>query len=735
MNIFKIGLYAFILLLLGDNISIAANTNISDSLQKVLINQGKDTNRVNTLLKLSDYFYDKERNYKSAEHYLESAFLLASEIGYYKGIVIYWDTKGLRHRNHSDYENALYSHLEALNIAVQYEINIMFPVIYNNLGVVYRRLDDYEKGLYYHLKALEWSEKLNSVKSQSMAINSIGNIYALMGNYDKALEYFAKSMKISLDTKNILSIAINYNNIGEVYEFQGKFSKALIYYHNSLEYNKKANSTKGQAICYNCIGNVYKKNNELNKALDYYLNALEIDKGSNDKKYASMSYINVGETYLMMKNYKLAFENLSKGLELAAEIGAIAQIQAANERLSDYYSAINKPDEALKFYKKAAVLKDSVLNEKNAQNIAKLQIVYDYQNQTNQIESLQKEKLQSEKDLKRQRITIFLLMFIAFLTVSFAVVLYRSYIAKKRINTYLKNQSVEIVKQNKILESQNKQIELQKLEIEKKNDILEEANKLIDLKNQKITASLGYARRIQNALLPTKDMISKYFPNHFVLYRPKDIVSGDFYWVDEIYSKIYFAVADCTGHGVPGAFMSFVGINLLNQAINQEKISKPSGILEYLHKGIQNTLRKSENKAVKDGMDIALCSFNPQNMILEYAGALMPLYIIRNNQVFEYKATYTQIGEVDKDYYEPINNQSIKVQSGDSVYLFSDGYMDQFGGEHGKKFLKSRFMNVLKEISTLPMQVQKIRLDNILENWQGSLEQVDDILIMGIKIS
>jgi serine phosphatase RsbU (regulator of sigma subunit) len=257
---------------------------------------------------------------------------------------------------------------------------------------------------------------------------------------------------------------------------------------------------------------------------------------------------------------------------------------------------------------------------------------------------------------------------------------------------------------------------------------------LLVQKNKDILDSITYAKRIQQAILPTDRFMNEVLPDSFVLYKPKDIVSGDFYWVSQWGDKTMFAAVDCTGHGVPGAFMSIVGQNILNQAVNEHGLSKPNLILNALNKGVSRTLGNDEEKQIKDGMDIALCSLDKKNMILEFAGAFNPLWILRNNEIIEVKGNKFPIGSFLDNTIQNFVNKEIPLQKGDLIYVFTDGYADQFGGPKGKKFKYKNIKKLLLENCKESLSRQREILDSALEEWKGELEQIDDILIMGVKI-
>lgn len=280
--------------------------------------------------------------------------------------------------------------------------------------------------------------------------------------------------------------------------------------------------------------------------------------------------------------------------------------------------------------------------------------------------------------------------------------------------------------EQKVIE-RTEEVVRQKEEIEGKNSELE-------ILYKQVTDSIHYAKRIQEAILPPNSFISQVLPNSFVLYKPKDIVSGDFYWVEKKNKLIYFAAVDCTGHGVPGAFMSLVGHNILKDIINNSDILKPSEIMDTLREGVINTLHVDKTgKETKDGMDMTLCCLNTDTLELQYAAAFNPLYIVRDNQLIEHKANKFPIGAFIGEK-KSFTNHSIQLKKNDQVYIFSDGYADQFGGPRGKKFMVGNFRKLLNEIAVLNTEEQKNILENTLTEWRGDQEQVDDVLVIGVKI-
>jgi serine phosphatase RsbU (regulator of sigma subunit) len=269
--------------------------------------------------------------------------------------------------------------------------------------------------------------------------------------------------------------------------------------------------------------------------------------------------------------------------------------------------------------------------------------------------------------------------------------------------------------------------------IENQKEDLEIQKSLVDEKNKDITDSIRYARSIQKAILPEKEYGRKLLPEHFILFKPKDIVSGDFYWITENKGKVFFAVCDCTGHGVPGAFMSMIGSSLLNEVVNEKGINTPGAIFDEVRSGFINALKQTtDDVQQKDGMDAILCSLD-QNRKLEFAAAYNPLFLIRDGELRDYKADAQPVG-FHQGVETPFTNQELTLVKNDVIYLLSDGFQDQFGGPKGKKFKVRKLKNLLLNIYSLPMADQFQKLTEVFDEWKGDLDQVDDVCIMGMRI-
>jgi len=270
---------------------------------------------------------------------------------------------------------------------------------------------------------------------------------------------------------------------------------------------------------------------------------------------------------------------------------------------------------------------------------------------------------------------------------------------------------------------------------EKENAELQKAYKEIEEKNKEILDSIKYAYRIQNAILPPDYLVKRLLPNSFILYKPKDVVSGDFYFVSEFHDKIVFSAVDCTGHGVPGALMTVIGYTWLVQGVREDKVKTPGELLSFLDEGVNETLRQTGNESgVKDGMDLAVCTIDYKTNTMMYAGAYNPCYYVHKGEFFEIKADKLPIGVNEDGVVDIYTDHTVKLDKGDTVYVLSDGYADQFGGPKGKKFKYKKLKEKILSIQHLSMQEQMEELDRTITDWQGEEEQVDDILAIGIRI-
>ncbi|MDP2387871.1 MAG: tetratricopeptide repeat protein [Bacteroidota bacterium] len=601
----------------------------------------------------------------------------------------------------------------------------------HNLGTLFYLKAEYPVALGYYLKALDIREELKDSVNMAKSFNNIGILYYEEGNLKEALEFHNKSIIIKEKLNDQLGLASSYGNIGNVYFKLAKQGSSDSIFTKSLNCHVKAQYIQeqiakadsanihnliGLSATYNNMGNImFEKSmlthnkDFLSRAVDYHFQALEIQLKIDDTRGISHSYINIagikdrlGKTEEAIRDYELALKYATSADMREAEKSCYEGLSNTYERAGDYKNG-------LKYFKLFNDIKDSILDIAKSEQLTEMQTKYEADKQAKAIELLNKNKSLAENEAKRQKLLINTIIIVLILVVTLIVILYNRYRFKSKSEKKLQDQ-----------------------------------NDIIGLKNKEITDSIKYAKRIQEAILPPAAYIQTLLPHHFIYYRPKDIVSGDFYWLDAIGDKIYVAAVDCTGHGVPGAFISIVGFNLLKHAIHEHGKTKPSEILDQVNNDLSASLRQSFTESnVKDGMDLSLCCIDLKNMCIEYAGANNAIYIISQDldeitdpkKLFkEIKADKQPIGTFESQYLKPFTNNVIPIKKGDTIYMFTDGYADQFGGPLGKKFKYKQFEELLLEIHKTPTDAQKDLLARTHENWRGVNEQVDDILVVGIRI-
>jgi len=584
---------------------------------------------------------------------------------------------------------------------------------YNILGNIYFYQENLPEALSANFQALKIREKLKDKKSIANSYNNIGNVYYKMDSLDKALNFHFKALKIRRVLKDTINLSFSFNNLGNAYTKKKEFDLALKYHNASLKIKEIINDSLEISNSILNIGSVYLEQGEYSKALIEFNRALTIKEKIQDNIGLSLVLCNYSITYSKLKDYNKSVEYDLKALTLSKDLNDIESILDIHSRLSETYQSIGNFESSFIHYKKYIKLKDSVFNEENIKKAVQVQLLYDFEKQTEAslLEQNKKDTIAKMESDRQKSILIFIS--IAFIIVMIlSIFLFKNYQDKKRINKII----VE-----------------QKIETERQKNLVEE-------KNRDVTDSILYAKRIQEAILPSHDIIKAKFPDSFVFYQPKDIVAGDFYWISDALTKYkesfsMVALADCTGHGVPGALMSVIGNNYLRLCEHEPTVNRPSEALDFINKGVSRTLRQEyQNSSIKDGMDMVFVAIDYHSKMLHFAGAKNSIYIIRNKVLAEYKGDRHPIGAYIGEEMKKFTNHTIPFEKGDCLYLFTDGIIDQFGGPEYKKFNSTRFKRILVENSELTMKEQNEKLINQFQEWKGERDQIDDICVIGIRI-
>lgn len=791
-----------------------------DSLLTLLKNPTHDTSKVNHFNQLSNE-YKKKGDDDNGLKYGNKALALASSLhienrqGWFTGMACAYNNIGVIYNSQGNYSAAVKNHFLALKLLENINDKRGIANSYTNIGNVYNQQDNYPEALQNYNIALKIFEEIDDKKGIAMSCNNIGRIYYFQGNYPNALKKYFTALKIMVDIKDKKGISASYGYIGSIYNSQGNFAEALKNYEASLEIKKSIGDKRGIAGTYNNIGIIYTKQGDYSKALKNHFASLKVKEELRDRQGISASYNNIGAIYKEQGNYEEALKNffaslkikedikdkqgiatsymnlgvlytninkfksaqdyLAKALKLNHEIGNKEKIRDSYMSFAKLDSLQNNWKDAYLHHKLYIVFKDSIDNEETKRKTIQSTMTYEFEKKEATTKSIQDKKdIITASNKKKQELILILVSCLLILVFSFTGIIFRS---------------LHTTRKQKV--------------------IIEEKNKQVEEKNKDIIDSINYAKRIQEALLKEEEHISEHLPEHFILFKPKDIVSGDFHWSFEKTEAIsakspnindgkiprigvnivgsdtsqefiqtkeenefknavywYVAAADCTGHGVPGAFMSMLGIAFLNEITANNQLLSPAEILDQLRNKIVKELGQSGKEGhSKDGMDISLMRLNLETKELQWAGANNPLWIVRKNPTsfpiekkqFTSKSlqdpilSKTLTLEEDRKEFlmefkpnkqpigfhlamQPFTNHIIQLEKDDTFYLFTDGYADQFGGQKEKKFMHNKLKDLLTSFQEVPFSEYKENLNITFENWKGKLEQVDDVTIIGIRI-
>ncbi|MCW9041063.1 MAG: tetratricopeptide repeat protein [Flavobacteriales bacterium] len=652
---------------------------------------------------------------------------------YKKNIASYYNNLGYYYFGVDDYQNAVFSFEEAITISKEIDDLTVIPTALNNIGFIFKQQGDILRALEYYHQSLKLNKALKEKEEIALALNNIGGVYFKLEEYDKALNYYREALLIEKESGTQKGIARLYSNIGSVYTNQEKKKEAIDYFNQSLKIYKELQLKKGIATSLSKIAvlemslvtdNTLNKNSILNHVLLKHKEAYQIYSEIEDNEGKAYSLKNISLTYKELGDLSSSYDFANRSLAIAKKIGFPESIKNAAEILKDVAYHKREFKEAYDLQELYYKMQDSISSLSIKEATLQKQFQYEYEKKllADSIKNVEKEKIiqaeitAKDEKIKRQTIERYGLsggILVLLLFGSFVFMRYK--------------------------ESQKQKI------------IINHQKEIVEAKTKEITDSINYAKNIQNSILPTEEEFESTLKNSFIYYQPKDIVAGDFYWMESPPSSqkegetIYFAAADCTGHGVPGAMVSVVCNGALNRAIGEYNLKQPAEILNKVRELVIKTFERSgDDSKLRDGMDIALCSIqlSENYATLQYAGANNPLWIIRPVNNLENKTSNFELVEIKADK-QPIGkhfrqnnftNHTVSLQKGDTIYIFTDGYADQFGGPKGKKMMYKPFKEFLISIQDKNMQEQKIAVQNHFNQWKGDLEQVDDVCVIAVSV-
>ncbi len=567
-------------------------------------------------------------------------------------------------------------------------------------GIAHYRLGNYDKTLYYFRQVLRMFEDDNDQEGIGRMYNNLGILYSELGQHDLSLRHYEQSLAIKQALNDSSAVTSTLSNIGLLYLEQQKYRLAKNYFTRSLAIDKKLKNVEGLVYTNENLGRLYSRQQQYDSALYFYNKSLDmLEAGANS--YERCTILNsISNIYLQTNQSRKAIRYFNQAAQLSKEVQAPTLLKETYKGLSEAYARLNDYKNAYYFHQQYNLLKDSIFNEENLKKINDIESNYQIQKREKEIEILRKDAQISSLSLSRNQMLSYYLYSGLFVFFGLLVFLYQQYKTKKDSNT-----------------------------------LLEKQNNEISARNADITSSINYAKTIQEAILPQENRLQLHFPDSFALSKARDIVNGDFYWLFPQEDFVLLAVVDCTGHGVPGAFMTVMANALLNQVIVESQIFSPAQILQHLHVRLEQTLKPQEGfQLSKDGLDLVICRIENSNQKLSYASAKRPVYHFCQGKLQIHTGNKTTLGgplsQLDTNFKE----HTFHYETGSCLYFFTDGITDQFGESTNKKFMHWRLRELLLQLQPLPMKEQKQHLEEALKQWQGQQEQTDDMLMLGLRL-
>ncbi|ANQ48336.1 tetratricopeptide repeat protein [Flammeovirga yaeyamensis] len=576
-------------------------------------------------------------------------------------------------------------------------------------GIALRNKGEYQRAMQLFLTALEKATKIDSKEDQAYAHINIASVNIYQENFDEATVHLELAEVIANILKDKRILAYIDTNYGRVYQGSELFNKAVFCFKEALLKREEMDDNYGQIVSYADIGKVYLEMGQIEKALEYLQASLLLnEKNLHDADNMVSTLTDIAVIYREKQDYQKANFFGTKAANISVESGLKHMALNAFIELKNIERLRGRFKKALEYDDKIEIYKDSVFSEEVRMKLAEMNVRYLVEQRVKENEILKKDKEINEIMLQRQTIILFSAVVLIIILVLFVYFLFIENKNKKVVNHKLQNQKGEL--------------ELQSIEIQRINSLLKE-------KSQDMMDSINYAKGIQSAILPNWSNVKQLIPNSYVYFNPRDIVSGDFYWFKQVslHQGILIA-ADCTGHGVPGGFMSMVGETALEYIVDSQKIFEPADILAELHARLSSMLSQKKSGNM-DGMEIGICLIDTYQNIIKFSGAGMSMTIVENEGHEIVKGNQRGVGGVYS--FSTSSTHTFEFDNSKMFFLYSDGYADQFGGPKGKKLKSPNFRKILEACYQLPVKDQKKFLSTQFDAWKGDEDQVDDVMVIG----
>lgn len=672
-----------------------------------------------------------------------------------------------------NFNQALTSYLRLLSIYENDGDSIGMAKTLNSIGRVYTQLGNFALALKYLYQGISTTDNTSDFYNQAFLFYSASLVHHLQNDF-ASCEFCLREAENLAKLNLISELKPSIQGVwGLIFVDQKKYNQAQKLFTQSFDSFKKLGDTLSMADMLNNMGRLSMLQNRIGESLEYHYQALSLRVKQRDLKSLAELYQNLAETYLKAGNSDSSLFYADKSMMLADAFNLLYQQSITASLISRIYQSKGEWEQAYKWAMKHNNTHNSIFTPQNTRAIVQLEANHQFEKRLNQqiLEQEKAELILKEKAKRSKIIGIYLGTTAVLAFLAFFIAL-RSYNTKRKHTKLLEEQKEEILVQNEEILAQKESLfemneellqknetisanldkieqqrdSLQKLthKLQEKAQLIEKQRDILFRQKKELTDSIIYAERIQQACLPTKGILQDVFPDSFVFYRPKNIISGDFYLVNNVRGYKIFAIGDCTGHGVPGGLLSMLGIAYLNNIINKEHITTSSEVLEEMRRQIIQSLHQYDWQAEaenNDGMDMAVCALNTNTMELQYSGANLPIYIFKkngnNNGGGHSKPIVLREDRMPISQYiktQPFSNKSVKVERGDMVYMFTDGFTDQFGDNDGRKFNASRFRSLLSSIQHYDTASQHEIVARTFDSWKGEHPQIDDVLVMGIRI-
>lgn len=696
--------------------STVAQGNFMDSLKQLLKKAKQDS----VILRLN-YQMSNECQENEIPIYANKTIMLAQKLlkntsltiaqkkiykiqlaGGYNDIAFYFRLKG-------NSDTALYLYQQSLDLSKECKDSAGIVLGMNNLGSVYYKMGQVQKAISYYNESIRILQRIHDPDNLAATLCNLALICNDQHQHENTMRYFRQSLNICNHTNNNRQKVKVLQQMAGIFFHKDQLDSAELYYNECIQLHEQIQDFEGESNALYGLGKIAYRKKDLKKALEYFTRSIQLCEKLGDKFGAASTNLALSEVFFDEKLLTKARYYADQSLKLSEEIGYPKEIALASKQLFEIYKEMRMPEKALPMYELFVRMRDSINNieTRNASIRSDLKFQYSKKLIEDSLKNEHEKNIRESKialqnaELSEQRTQKYALIIGIFMVTAFVIYFYNRY----------------------------KFAQIQKNTIEKQKKISDEQKEEIEYKNSLITQSIDYAKRIQDAFIQSETILNKNYLDYFLFNKPKDIVSGDFLWVNKNENSIWFAIVDCTGHGVPGAILSIVVYNLLEQISVVNKSVSTSEFLTLLFQELKKSIRPQQNNPSYDGMEITLCKLNQDALSLEFSGTKQRFIHLRNNISTTYR---TNSSSVNYEATPEFQTRKIDLQTNDILYFFTDGYADQLGGKLGQKLNYENFEKIIANPTEFTKK--KEELDLHVKNWMKVEEQCDDMLVFGLKI-